>query len=266
MKIGVHAMNLLVAALFVLLGGCQTPPPADESATFRVLTYNIHHAEGPDGRIDVLRIAEVIQRERADIVALQEVDRGVARTMQRDLPAELAELTGLTAVFRNNHFHQGGEYGNAILSRFPILRVTNTHYRMLRAGEQRGLLQLVLDVHGREVVFMNTHLDYRPDDAERLSNVEEIRQAVGGYASRPVFICGDFNAVPGSRTYTRMSEAFEDCWLKAGTGEGLTFSSEQPRKRIDYIWATNGVVPLRLWVPPSEASDHLPLAGEFRLR
>ena len=84
----------------------------------------------------------------------------------------------------------------------------------------------------------------------------------------PVIICGDFNDIPSSRIHTRMQETFNDSWELAGTGDGYTFSADKPRKRIDYIWVSKGssVTPIRLWAPQSDASDHLPLAGEFQLR
>ena len=123
------------AAIFAaFLIGCSTHSMQTKPAPLRVMTYNIHHGEGLDGKVDLLRIAQLIQREGADIVALQEVDKGVARTARRDLPAELAALTGMTCVFSNNFPFQGGEYGNAVLTRFPVLRVANTPYPMLRAG------------------------------------------------------------------------------------------------------------------------------------
>src|SRR5678810_85346 len=112
-----------------LFPGCSTAEPTNQ-ATFRVMTYNIHHGEGLDGKVDLLRIAELIKREGADIVALQEVDKGTQRTARRDFPEELAALTGMTAVFSNNFAFEGGEYGNAVLTRFPIKRWTNLHYHM----------------------------------------------------------------------------------------------------------------------------------------
>ena len=232
------------------------------------MTYNIHHGEGMDGRVDLLRISEVIKREGADIVALQEVDKGVERTAKRDLPAELAELTGMTCIFSNNFHFQGGEYGNAVLTRFPVIRSANTHYRMLRPGEQRGLLQLTLDVRGHELLFLATHIDYRPDDSERTLNVGEIREAVRQQRGCPTMVCGDFNDVPSSRTHGLMKEAFNDSWELAGQGDGFTFSATRPNKRIDYVWISKepGIAAVRLWVPQTDASDHLPLAGEFQLR
>jgi endonuclease/exonuclease/phosphatase family metal-dependent hydrolase len=232
------------------------------------MTYNIHHGAGLDGKVDLQRIADLVKREQADIVALQEVDKGVERTARRDCPAELAALTGMSCVFSNNFHYQGGEYGNAVLTRFPIKRWTNRHYKMLRSGEQRGLLQVVLDAPGRELAFLDTHVDYHGDDAERLLSAAEILEAVQAYRGLPMILCGDFNDTPGSRTHEKIAQDLIDAWMTAGTGEGFTIPAEKPRKRIDYIWTSKdpSIEALRLWVPESNASDHLPVVGEFRLR
>src|SRR5262249_13442297 len=152
------------------------------------------------------------------------------------LPEELAELIGMTCVFSNNFHYQGGEYGNAVLTRFPVIRWHNSHYKMLRPGEQRGLLQLVLSVYGREVVFMDTHIDHRADDSERLISADQIKEIINEYAPRPIILCGDFNDTPESRTHAAMQAAFDDSWELAGQGDGFTFSAAKPAKRIDYIW------------------------------
>src|SRR3954470_16689448 len=93
---------------------------AESTNTFRVMTYNIHHGEGLDGKVDLQRIADLIKEEKADMVALQEVDRNTERTGKRNFPAEFAKLTGMSCVFSNNWPVKGGEYGTAILTRFPI--------------------------------------------------------------------------------------------------------------------------------------------------
>lgn len=241
--------------------------PAPASSTIRVMTYNIHHGEGLDQKVDLERIAKLILDAKADVVALQEVDRGVERTQKRDLPAEFAQLTGMTVAFENNYHYQGGEYGNAILTRFPIRKTTNTHYKMLRTGEQRGVLQLLLDVHGRDLLFMNTHIDYRPDDAERVMNVEELKAIVAAAGTTPVILCGDFNATPGSRTIEQVRAFLTDSWTVAGKGDGLTIPVKKPAKRIDYIWVTKDTVtPRKIEVLRSEASDHLPVLAELQLR
>jgi endonuclease/exonuclease/phosphatase family metal-dependent hydrolase len=263
-SVGVSCASVFAAFLI----GCSPNSMHTKPASLRVMTYNIHHGEGVDGKVDLLRIAELIQREGADIVALQEVDKGVSRTARRDLPSELAALTEMACVFGNNFPYQGGEYGNAVLTRFPVVRVTNTPYPMLRADEQRGLLQLILDVRGRELVFMNTHLDYQSDDGERWSNVGAIETRMKSYAGRPIILCGDFNTTPESRVCHRLSERLDDTWARVGQGDGFTIPAQQPTQRIDYIWITKdkSLVPLRVWVPQSDASDHLPVVAEFHFR
>ncbi len=267
----IRSKSTFVVLLLVMCGGlcgCAVASKSDRPVTLRVMTYNIHHAEGLDGRVDTARIAALIQQERADIVALQEVDKGVRRTALRDLTAELASLTGMTGIFSNNFHYQGGEYGNAVLTRFPVKRWTNHHYQMLRPNEQRGILQLVLDVRGREVVFMNTHIDSRPDDAERWLNLGEIEQLTAKCGDRPVILCGDFNNQPKGRVYERLTQTFQDTWAKVGAGDGFSFPANGANRRIDYIWFTqpDAVKPLKAWLPQTEASDHLPLVAEFELR
>ena len=237
------------------------------AATFRVMTYNIHHGEGLDQKVDLPRIAELIKHEKADIVALQEVDKGVKRTDGRDLPAEFAKLTGMTAVFSNNFHFQGGEYGNAILTRFPALTRTNLHYQMLYTNEQRGVLQLTLDVGGKQIYFMDTHIDFRPGDEERLKNVSELKQLVTAHHDLPIIICGDFNSTPKSTTHKAMSEFLTDAWPKAGKGSGYSFPADKPNRRIDYAWiSSDKVEAVRAWVPVTEASDHRPVMFEFKLK
>lgn len=281
-----HKMKLIskgagfLATLGLVLfcaSGCKTSRPKAESstataapgpATLRVMTYNIQHGAGADEKIDLLRTAEAIKHEHPDIVALEEVDKGVARTGQRDLTAELAAMTGMTGYFSNNFYFQGGMYGNAVLTRFPILYATNTHYQMIRPKEQRGIIQLILDVDGRKVLFMVTHIDYRRDNQERLLNVAEIKRIITQYQSMPMILCGDFNDFPGTPVYNGMKERFDDTWGLVGQGDGFTYPSPKPRNRIDYIWISKdkSVVPVKAWVPITEASDHRPLVADFQLR
>lgn len=231
----------------------------------RVMTYNIHHGEGVDGKLDIERIASVINKAKVDLVALQEVDKGVKRTDRIDIPKQLAKFTGMNAIFEKNIDYQGGEYGNAILSRFKILHSTNLHYQMEREGEQRGLLQVKTQSCGRELIFMSTHLDYRGDDGERMANVKEIKTVLSGY-NAPIILCGDFNDFPHSRVYSALTNFLADVWALAGKGNGYTFSSKEPRSRIDYIWVSKPkiTIPVKTQVWPTQASDHSPLVAEFQ--
>jgi endonuclease/exonuclease/phosphatase family metal-dependent hydrolase len=229
------------------------------------MTWNLHHGAGLDGRVDLERIARLIRAQQPHLVALQEVDKGVARTARMDQPAELARLTGMTCVFSNNFHFQGGEYGNAILSRLPVRQWTNTHLAMLRPGEQRGALRVRVTWRNQALDFVATHLDYRRDNAERLQNVAAFQTWAEHAGNTPLFIAGDFNDFPDSAVHRAMSRAFRDGWQEAGKGPGLTFPSDQPRSRIDYFWISRRTPwrPVRAWIPASRASDHLPLVMDF---
>src|SRR5688572_26381710 len=103
----IHLSWLLIFAATVLIAGCDSAKKTDAlktetPKTIRVMSYNIHHGEGTDGKIDLERIAKVIKREKVDIVGLQEIDRGVARTNRRDLIQELSRLTGMDFYFERN--------------------------------------------------------------------------------------------------------------------------------------------------------------------
>jgi endonuclease/exonuclease/phosphatase family metal-dependent hydrolase len=242
-----------------------------------VLTWNIHHGEGLDKKVDADRIAKVILSAKPDVVALQEIDRGVERTGKIDLITKLADLTDMTYAFGKTIDYQGGDYGNAFLTRFPILEERNLHYTLVQPGEPRGLLQLILNVRGEEIVVASTHLESRSDDSARMSSVGELRTLLRGYSPRPVIVCGDFNDLPESRSITELKKDYIDTWALVNRGEGFTFPSDAPRKRIDYILVLNNsksdsasaavqLRPLSARVLPSSASDHLPLLVEFELR
>ena len=264
---------LLAIWLALSLSGCSSFRGATGTTPLRVLTFNIHHGEGLDGKVDVERIAKLILESKADLVALQEVDRGVERTKKIDIMTTLADLTGMTYAFGKNVEYQGGEYGNGMLVRFPILEERNHHYQMVRPGEQRGLLQLVLEVKGEEILFINTHLDHRQGDTDRVSGAGEIRDVIKRFTPRPIILCGDFNDTSGSRTISLLKDDFVDAWELTGTGRGMTWPADTPRQRIDYVFISKGeaassvrLTPLSARVLNSNASDHLPLLVELELK
>lgn len=264
----------LVFGISPILGAATVsaaPEPAPEppSFTVRVMTFNIQHGAGADKKVNLARTAQAIREQKPDIVALEEVDKGVARTGRQNLPMLLGSMTGMTSYFSNNFNFDGGEYGNMVLTRCRILMQTNTHYQMIRTNEQRGVIQMILDVSGHKLLFLATHLDYHSGDTkERLMNVAEIKEIVKKHPGMPVIICGDFNDSPGSRVYKSMKRSFDDVWAKAGDGKGLTYPSPAPKDRVDYIWISRdkSLEPIIAWVPVTEASDHRPLVAELRLK
>lgn len=261
--VAVAAGVALGVAAVAATGSAQTNRTG--ARTLRVLTFNIHHAEGVDGNIDVGRVAQVIRDTKAEIVSLQEVDRGVERTGRRDLLKEIADLAGMRFAFGKNLDHQGGDYGNALLTTLPIVSEGNRPLPNSTGGEPRGALQVVLDAGGTQVLVLATHLDHRKADGDRVASAGTLLEAIASWGSGPVIAMGDFNDVPGSPTWTRLSGLLTDVWAAVGAGEGHTSPAEAPRRRIDWI-LVRGLDPVSAEVPRSEASDHLPVAATVTLR
>lgn len=271
-----RSVLLVAAALVGMSGAAQAQAPEAfgrqraliteaPPRTLSLLTFNIRHAEGSDGTIDVARVAQVIRDSKAEIVGLQEVDRGVERSGRRDLLKELADLCGMQLAFGKNIDHQGGDYGNALLTTRPIVSVGNRALPNTDGSEQRGVLQVVLDVDGTRVLVLTTHLDHRRADAQRLASADALLEMVQTFGEGPVVAMGDFNDVPGSATWRRLTATFTDVWAAAGAGDGFTIPVEVPSKRIDWI-LVRGLQPRSAAVITTQASDHLPVAAVVQLR
>lgn len=220
-----------VAALLALLLGVTVE--AAEPLQLRILSYNIHHGEGGDRKLDLERIARVIRLVEPDIVALQEVDKTVKRTQGVDQPAELARLTKLHVAFGANIELQGGHYGNAVLSRFPITRHKNHLLPKIDESEQRGVMVAEIKLPGANMplLFFATHLDFRADDRERLSSAKAINDLAAKHPRRPALLAGDLNDTPESETLRR----FAAVWTRANEKPMATVPVDRPTKQIDFI-------------------------------
>src|SRR5688500_16015524 len=109
-----RAVALLSLAFSCVLQGAEIQPPV------KVLSWNLHHGAGLDGKINLTRIADFIKKQEADVVVLQEIDHRCKRSGNVDQAAELAKLTGLHGTFGAAMPYDGGQYGLAILSKHPI--------------------------------------------------------------------------------------------------------------------------------------------------
>ncbi len=228
----------------------------------RILSWNIHHGEGTDSKLDLDRIAKVIKDVQPDLVALQEVDKNCARSQSVDQPTELAKLTSLHAVFEKNIPLQGGEYGNAILSRWPIVSHRNHALPCFENGEQRGALIAEINVplqHSSTadfpLTFISTHLDHRRDDAERIASADQINNIVRQQSSAPKILAGDLNAAPESEVLKTILKQ----WSNTTITPMPTIPVDRPRTQIDYVllWHSTQakVIEYRV-LDESVASDH----------
>ncbi len=253
---------LMAAVLLALLGsGC--------TRSIRVMTYNIHHGEGLDKKLDLGRIAEVINGASPDLVALQEVDNGLQRSGSADQVAELGRMTDLEPMSGWNLPMHGGKYGNAALSRFKVELWRNHHLPKLEAAaEQRGLMEVLVRVGGRRVLFLATHFDHRPPEAERLASVKAIRELLEQRPGVAVILAGDLNARPESGTIAALREFLTDA-CPADQAAVPTFPADKPDRRIDYVFYRpgTGLKPVSYQVLPEPvASDHRAVLVEFEFR
>ncbi len=255
--------TLLLSAASTLLSSSAAP----KRQRLRVMTYNIHVGVGMDKKLDLERIANVIHTEHPDLVGLQEVDRGVKRTELRDEILELSKLTGMDYAFAHNLDYQGGQYGVAILSRFPIQKIDHRKYENLREAERRGMLRIEIKLGGRTVNFVTTHLDYQHEDGR----VFETRQLLDFLrdVNGPLVVVGDFNDEPTGAAYKLMIDRFQDAWPKVNpTDVGLSYPADKPLKRIDYIFTrtSDRLSTKQARVVATLASDHLPVVADLELR
>ena len=168
-----------------------------ETFRIRILCYNIHHGEGVDGQLDLDPIAKVVRSVSPDVVALQEVDRKTERSGRVEQPAELARLTKTKAAFEKNIDFDGGQYGNAVLSKLPVVKHENVHLPSLDDGEQRVVVicELKPKSLGTSILLLYTHLDHRASDRDRLASVKRINTAIAECGDLPAILAGDLNVV-----------------------------------------------------------------------
>ena len=262
-------------ALLLALAGCAANPRGSAPEPLHVLVYNIHAGKDAAGQPSLPGVAEVVRRSGADLVLLQEVDRGTTRSGGEDQLATLERLTGLHGAFGRTLDFQGGEYGIAVLSRWPIeasavqpLKVEPPQERAGGSYEPRGALRVRVAAPGGPLEVLNTHLDASRTDVYRLQEVGTVLQLADSLRAtgHPVLVGGDFNSEPGSATHQRMAAAgWRDAWASCGTGSGLSFPVDRPVKRIDYLWLSPGPRCDSAAVLQSSASDHRPLRGLLTL-
>ncbi|MFI5410372.1 endonuclease/exonuclease/phosphatase family protein [Kaistia sp. UC242_56] len=242
-------------------------------STARILSYNVHACVGTDKKLSPERIARVIQSCDPDIVALQEIDVGRARSGRIDQAQVLAELLGMEAHFHpSTRIGPDEHYGDAILTRLP--------YSMKKMGmlpgfherikvEPRGALWASVHVGGVDVQVVNTHLGVWPHEQMLQLSALLGPEWLGHPECRePVVFLGDFNAPPGLSPYRRLAAEFIDVQKAWGERKAKpTFPGRLPTLRIDHVWLRGRAAVQNVEVVRTPlarvASDHLPLVVDL---
>ncbi|HEV8239127.1 MAG TPA: endonuclease/exonuclease/phosphatase family protein [Thermoanaerobaculia bacterium] len=241
----------------------------------RLMTYNVRActAFGCGGEVD--RVAAAIGAAEPDVVALQEVEAGVARSGFRDQTEELAAKLGWQSHFQPAMKGDGGgAFGNALLSRLPLRLVGSGLLPQLLVGvvrEPRGISWHAVQVDGREMQVLVTHLGLTR--RERLAQIEALLGPLwmgDPRCAAPRLLCGDLNCRPGSPEHRRLEESLVDAVLVSPPAAGsATFPALRPLVRLDHVLVSPDVRVHRTEVPRRRelrrASDHLPLVVDLEV-
>ncbi|MGP4041295.1 endonuclease/exonuclease/phosphatase family protein [Gracilibacillus sp. D59] len=235
----------------------------------KVMSYNIHHGEGLDNKVNLHRICNVISDSNADIIGLNEVDRCFSkRSHFQDQMEYLTNELNYFGAFspslslkpRNNQLIR--QYGNAILSRYP-LHASNSYVfsKRLCFTEDRSILEATISLNDKLVHFYVTHLSLNP----YLHNKQ--CEFIINKAKRPAVIIGDWNMKVQSKRWKKIVKVYRDVFDFVGNETGFTYPSKKPRERLDYIFVSKDIEILNVRVNDSIpiASDHLPLVSTLSI-
>lgn len=258
---------ICVVLLLLLVPEARSSHFKSKEITIKVMTYNIHHCNPPSAgeKIDVEAIAKVVNAEKPDLVALQEVDVNTIRSGKGlNQARELARLTGMNFYFSKAIDFQGGDYGVAVLSRYPIVDSVRYDLPVLKeiGGEPRTIAAITVQLPGnKKIIFASTHLDLHEEN--RLAQSQLIINHFGK-SKLPMILAGDFNATPGSKVINYLDGYFtRSCQPECAP----TIPVENPEEAIDFIMLR----PAKLFkvnatrvIDEKYASDHLPVVAELK--
>lgn len=237
-------------------------PQVTPKPSIRVMTYNIHQGISADFAVNLDAIAETIAAQKPDIVVLNEVNRARPNYGLIDTLPLIANRLGMDYIFGANY--PDNQYGNAILTRAPILESSNTHYRA-ETTETRGVLRAVIDSPIGKITVYGTHLDHI--SGAKNVRAQQVAEFLQIWNKTPYSILmGDLNAEPAKPELQAIYQAgWIDALRVAGKDDAFTFwdPTPTPGRRIDYIFVTPDLRVLSANAVQVRTSDHLPVVAEI---
>ncbi len=225
----------------------------------KVSSYNIRRAIGIDGVKDIKQVYQVLNEIKADIIALQEVEMvpgvvGVSRQAHA-----LAALLDMNYVYAPVHRLKFGSVGNALLSRYPILK--ETRHLLPDSRDERVCLQTDIDLAGAVLSIFNVHLGL--NQVSRYRHLKYLLLPIMQDSNFPTILTGDFNATPSMREMRMLGNYVNDSFQYNSGFYCNTYPSDAPRVRIDYIFTDDKCRCFDFCIFASQASDHLPICASI---
>jgi len=242
-------------------GAVREPTHASATASgwpIRIMTYNLHQGFDTDGRLGMEALARVIDGTGADVIAMQEISRGWFINSSLDMLPWLSQRLEMRYLFGPA---ADSIWGNAILSRYPILEHGRGTVPKGDGVMKRSYLWARLDMgNGEDLLVIATHLHHiETEHKVRIPQIQAILDFWGG--RERTIILGDMNSWPDSPEMDLFRDAgLQDAFALVGRGDGYTFASNDLYERIDYLWVTPDLQVSELVIPESTASDHLGVA------
>ncbi|MDH3944218.1 MAG: endonuclease/exonuclease/phosphatase family protein [Anaerolineae bacterium] len=263
-KAAVIATALLVvplAASFFWIASVETSP-SENNKTVRVMSYNLHNAFNTDGRLDLEALAVVIEESGAEVIALQEISRGWLIWGSVDMMEWLAQRLGMNYVYGPA---ADAQWGNAILSKYPIISAENHPLDPDTLLIQRSYIQADIDIGGGIFTMIATHFTHVDEHTpEREIQSSQLIEAWNGAPT--TVILGDLNARPDESPIAILNNAgLIDVSAVIGEQPTYTYYSDHPDHQIDYIFVSPDLAYRDFSIPLTTASDHLPLVVTITL-
>lgn len=242
----------------------------------KIMTYNIHYGIGRDGKYRLSRIIDVIKNENPDVVALQEIDKGIPRTNLDDQPRIIADALGMHFHHCVNCYISSGEFGIATLSRFPIRKKRRHNISFdtrfsVRPVEPRGALFTDIFVNSTSLHVFNIHLGLGV--RERIYQRRKLLSEsilLDKMLRDPIIVLGDFNDSVISVVNSGIENHFDDVFKLSGGKDGATFRWGPIKLRLDRIYTSDKLRPVESYVVNNRlsrlASDHKPLVAVVEVK
>jgi endonuclease/exonuclease/phosphatase family metal-dependent hydrolase len=265
--LGAAAIAVLLPIAWITAHSSDEIPPAPGGDALRIVTYNIRAGLG-----GIKEISEDLRPLSADIIALQEVERGIYGSRKIDQASSLAEALGMKLAYARSFSLEGRDHGIAVLSRYPLSETETMPLPSASGRWPRVALKSRVDTPWGPVRFVCVHLT-RPwrtpfsHTRERMAQLRTIFDSMKG-DSLPQIMAGDFNSTPFSPERWFISQHLQDSWKPWRDGWALTFPLSSigiptGSVKIDAVyhqecWRSSGT-----WVPPQGASDHRPVVVDL---
>ncbi|NLV21158.1 MAG: hypothetical protein GXY49_04125 [Syntrophomonadaceae bacterium] len=224
-------------------------------STARIITYNIKSGHGQDGKLNLHRTAAALKELDADIICLQEVDHRMRRTYFANQAWYLARKLHMQYSFGAAINYRWGAFGNAILSRHPI--VLEKNYQLPAFNSKRAMQEVHLMIDASSLRVFNTHLEL--NHKLRFNQAESFIVPLVNASDEPGVLCGDLNESPSCPAVQCLSNYFRDSFDVNSGSCIYTFPADVPNDRIDYILLNAACRAVDYKITPTQASDHLPV-------